>query len=253
MTWNLFHGRDHPPDAPGYVDVRTPLRSEFAQALASMEWDVALLQEAPLRWFRDLAEASGASGVAVATSRDQLASLRGLVADRRPDLIKSGEGGSNQILFRSGWRLAEHRRLTLAWLPERRRMVWARLERDDGAQLCVANLHASAHNPPRAAAEVERAARRAIEWSTGRPLVFGGDFNVRQVTEPWIYDRLRDAYGFTGPTGPKLIDHVLGRVLHVRESAHQLPPASHDIQLPGGHSTRLSDHAPVAAVFEDVE
>jgi endonuclease/exonuclease/phosphatase family metal-dependent hydrolase len=214
---------------------------------------VALLQEAPLRWFRDFADASEASGVAVATSRDQLAPLRGVVADRRPDLIKSGEGGSNQILFRSGWRLAERRRLTLAWLPERRRMVWTRLERDDGAELCVANLHASAHNPPRAAAEVDRAARRAMEWSAGRPLVFGGDFNVRQVTEPWIYERLRDGYGFTEPTGPKLIDHLLGRRLRVRDKPRQLPPASHDIQLPGGHSTRLSDHAPVAVVFEEVE
>lgn len=252
MTWNLFHGRDHPPAAPGFVDVRTPLRREFAATLAAMDWDVALLQEAPLRWFRELSAASEASGVAVATSRDQLASVRGLVADRRPDLIKSGEGGSNQILFRSGWRLAERRRLTLAWLPERRRMVWSRLERFDGAELCVANLHASAHNPPRAAAEVDRAARRAIEWSAGRPLVFGGDFNVRPVTEPWIYDRLRDGYGFTDPTGPQLIDHLLVRDLHVREKPRQLPSASHDVRLPGGESTRLSDHAPVAAVFEEV-
>ena len=218
-----------------------------------MDWDVALLQEAPLRWFRDLARASGASGAAVATSRDQLATVRGFVADRRPDLIKSGEGGSNQILCRAGWRLAEHRRLTLAWLPERRRMVWARLERADGAELCVANLHASAHNPPRAAWEVDRAARRAIEWSAGRPLVFGGDFNVRAVTVPWIYERLRDDHGFSDPTGPKLIDHLLARGLREQQKAHQLPPASHDIQLPGGRSTRLSDHAPVAAVFEEVE
>lgn len=252
MTWNLFHGRDHPPDAPGYVDVRASLRREFAQTLAAMEWDVALLQEAPLRWFRDLARESRASGVAVATSRDQLAWLRGWVAERRPDLIKSGEGGSNQILFRAGWRLVEHRRLTLAWLPERRRMVWARLERG-GAELCVANLHASAHNPPRAAAEVERAVRHAIEWSAGRPLVFGGDFNVRSAVEPWLYEELRDTHGFSDPTGPKLIDHLLARGLRVREKPHQLQPSTYDISLPGGRSTRLSDHAPVAAVFEEVE
>jgi endonuclease/exonuclease/phosphatase family metal-dependent hydrolase len=253
LTWNLFHGRDHPPAAPGFTDVRTPLRREFAQTLASLDWDVALLQEAPLRWFRDLAAAAGASGVAVPTSRNQLKPLRGFIANRWPDVIKSGEGGSNQILVRSGWRVPEHRHLTLALRPERRRMVWARLERADGAELCVANLHASAHNPPRAAAEVERAARQAIEWSADRPLVFGGDFNVRGVVEPWIYERLRDDLGFSDPTGPKLIDHLLVRGLCVREKPHQLDPSTHEVTLTGGVRTRLSDHAPVAAVLEDVE
>jgi endonuclease/exonuclease/phosphatase family metal-dependent hydrolase len=252
LSWNLFHGRDHPPVAPGYVDIRTPLRAEFAQVVAELDWDVALLQEAPLRWFRDLARASTASGVAVPTSRNQLAPLRGFAADRWPDLIKSGEGGSNQILVRSGWRIAEHRHLTLARLPERRRMLWTRLERS-GDGLCAANLHAGAHNPPRAAREVDRASRRAIEWSRGRPLVFGGDFNVQPVAEPWLFERLERAYGFSGPTGPKLIDHLLVRRLEIHEPPHQLSPEIHELARPDGVRVRLSDHAPVAARFELVE
>jgi endonuclease/exonuclease/phosphatase family metal-dependent hydrolase len=253
LTWNLFHGRDHPPAAPGFADVATPLRDEFADTLAGLEWDVALLQEAPLRWFRHLARAAGASGVAVPTSRNQLAPLRGLVADWRPDLIRSGEGGSNQILVRSGWRIAAHRRLTLAWLPERRRMVWARLARADGAELCLGNLHASAHGPARAAKEVDRAARRTIEWSAGLPLVFGGDFNVRPAEEPWLFERLQRNYGFTEPTGPALIDHLLARGLSVREPPQQLSSDTRELLRADGLRVRLSDHAPVAAVFEELE
>jgi endonuclease/exonuclease/phosphatase family metal-dependent hydrolase len=233
--------------------VRTPLRDEFAAALARLEWDVALLQEAPPRWFRQLARAAGASGVAVPTSRNQLAPLRGFVAERRPDLIKSGEGGSNQILVRSGWRIAEHRHLTLALLPERRRMTWARLVRDDGAQLCAANLHASAHRPARAAAEVHRAAARAIAWSAAAPLVFGGDFNVRPAEQPWLFEHLRGEHGFTAPTGPQLIDHLLARGLAVREAPHQLAPGERELVRGDAMRVRLSDHSPVAAVFADVE
>jgi endonuclease/exonuclease/phosphatase family metal-dependent hydrolase len=233
--------------------VARPLRQEFAQTLAGLEWDVALLQEAPPRWFRHLARAAKAHGVSVPTSRNQLAPLRALIADRWPDLIKSGEGGSNQILVRSGWRVAEHRALTLAWLPERRRMVWTRLVRGDGAELSVANLHASAHQPRRAAAEVDRAAGAAIEWSGPLPLVFGGDFNVRPAEQPWLFERLQRDRGFSAPTGPKLIDHLLARGLAVREPPRQLEAAVREVRRSDGVLIRLSDHAPVSACFADVE
>ena len=66
LSWNLFHGRDFPPDpslstwrsrllriterGPTYAQVNRPLLPEFAGVLAGMEWDFALLQEAPPRW-----------------------------------------------------------------------------------------------------------------------------------------------------------------------------------------------------------
>ncbi|HEX4753082.1 MAG TPA: hypothetical protein VH268_09290, partial [Solirubrobacterales bacterium] len=63
LCWNLFHGRDFPPD-PGlrswrsrllrideanatHVQVNRDLTAEFATLLASAAWDVAMLQECP--------------------------------------------------------------------------------------------------------------------------------------------------------------------------------------------------------------
>ena len=122
LTWNLFHGRDHPLEGSlEHASVNRPLREEFADVLAGEPWDVALLQEAPPHWLRPLAKAAGASGASVLTSRNIGAFVRRRLAAWNPDLIASGEGGSNQILVRSGWRIVETRRLTLTLLPERRR------------------------------------------------------------------------------------------------------------------------------------
>jgi endonuclease/exonuclease/phosphatase family metal-dependent hydrolase len=210
---------------------------------------VALLQEAPPRWFRELEFKAGAQGRMVKTSRNQLAIARGFVADRFPDLIKSGEGGSNQILYRQPWALADERQLTLARLPERRRMQWLRLTHPGGATLCVANLHASAHRPARAAEELACAAQAALEWSGGDPLILGGDFNVRPREVPSIYERL-GADGFSAPTGDALIDHLLVRGLRVVESPRQLPAERRELTTADGARVRLSDHAIVVATFD---
>jgi endonuclease/exonuclease/phosphatase family metal-dependent hydrolase len=245
LSWNLFHGRDLPVE----VDYKRSLHAEFAALLARFDWDVALLQEAPPRFFRELAFKSGAQGVMVKTSRNQLGFLRGWIADRAPDLIKSGEGGSNQVLFRAPWTVVEKRSLTLARWPEGRRMMWVKLRGEDGAIVCVSNLHASAHNPARAAQEVERAASAALEWSGDRPLIFGGDFNVRPSEQPWIFERLA-GLGFSGPTGPKLIDHLLVRGMGVVEKPHQLPAERREVRAGSAPRVRLSDHAVVVATFD---
>jgi endonuclease/exonuclease/phosphatase family metal-dependent hydrolase len=247
LTWNLFHGRDLAVD----VDYRRSLRAEFATLLARFDWDVALLQEAPPRWFQELAFDSGAQGRLLKTSRNELGALRGWIADRWPDLIKSGEGGSNQVLVRRPWSVAEERHLTLARRPERRRMQWLRLDHESGAALCVANLHASAHRPARAAQEVQHAAQTAVEWSAGRPLILGGDFNVRPAEQPWLYQRLRED-GFSQSTGPRLIDHLLARGARVIEVPHQLPAERREVAAGDAERVRLSDHAVVVAAF-DVE
>ena len=247
LTWNLFHGRDLPVE----VDYKQSLHSEFAALLADFDWDIALLQEAPPRWFRELAFRAGAEGRLLKTSRNQLATLRGWVADRRPDLIKSGEGGSNQILVRAPWQVVEERRLTLARLPERRCMQWLRLQHERGALLCVANLHASAHRPARAAQEVERAVEAALGWSGDRPLILGGDFNVRPSEQPWLFDRL-GSEGFSEPTGPSLIDHLLARGARVVEPPQQLPADKREVAAGDAPRVRLSDHAVVVGAF-DVE
>ena len=86
LSWNLYHGRDFPPDQAlftlrsrllrvternaTHVQVNRPLLDEFAGWLAGREWDVALLQEAPPLWFRELGGALAANGVRVLTSRN---------------------------------------------------------------------------------------------------------------------------------------------------------------------------------------
>jgi endonuclease/exonuclease/phosphatase family metal-dependent hydrolase len=229
LSWNLYHGR-------ALVPAHRPLLDEFAATLDGFGWDVALLQEAPPRWFGELCRRTRSNGVRVLTSRNWLPGLQGRLADLAPDLIKSWEGGSNQLLVRAPGRLVEHRRLTLAWWPEQRRMQWVRL--DSG--VCVANLHASAGLPERAAREVVAAAQAATEGSGDDPLVFGGDFNLRPARQPEPFAELRDRFGLGDPTGPRVIDHLLVRGLRVAERPHQLP-----VEQRMG----LSDHAPVLAEF----
>jgi endonuclease/exonuclease/phosphatase family metal-dependent hydrolase len=229
LSWNLYHGR-------ALVPAHRPLLHEFAATLDGFGWDVALLQEAPPRWFGELCRRTRSTGVRVLTSRNWFPPLQSRLADLAPDLIKSWEGGSNQILVRVPGRVMEHRRLTLAWRPEQRRMQWARLE----GGVCIANLHASAGRPGRAATEVLLAAQAAIDWSGSDPLVFGGDFNLRPAKQPEPFAELRDRFGLGEPTGPSAIDHLLVRGLRVAEPPRQLAPE----QRMG-----LSDHAPVLAEF----
>jgi endonuclease/exonuclease/phosphatase family metal-dependent hydrolase len=163
LSWNLYHGRDFPPDpalftlrsrllrrteiGTAHVQLNRPLLAEFAGLLDSLEWDVALLQEAPPRWFSELARRTRSSGIRVLTSRNWWPAVQGRLADLNPDLLASSEGGSNQILVRHPGRVLEHRRHALARRPERRRMQMARLDVGGFGRVCVANLHASAGLP----------------------------------------------------------------------------------------------------------
>ena len=79
------------------------LRDEFAAVLAREPWDLAFLQEAPPHWLRPLATRPARSGASALTSRNFGAFVRRAASPQwNPDLIASGEGGSNQILARVG-------------------------------------------------------------------------------------------------------------------------------------------------------
>ena len=265
LSWNLYHGRDFPPDPAlftlrsrllkrterndTHVQVNRPLLEEFARVLGGLEWDVALLQEAPPRWFGELQRRTGTAGVRVLTSRNVLPPLQGLLADWNPDLIASWEGGSNQLLVRGPLRIAEHRTLTLTRRPERRRMHWVRLERAGGAPVCVANLHATASRPAQAAGEVLAAAETAVAWSGDASLVLGGDFNLRPAAEPELFATLEHRFGLREPTGPQAIDHVLARGLPPVAPPRRLPPERRELDEPGGLRLRLSDHRLIAVEF----
>jgi endonuclease/exonuclease/phosphatase family metal-dependent hydrolase len=265
LSWNLYHGRDFPPDPAlftlrsrllgtternaTHVQVNRPLLDEFAGVLDGLEWDVALLQEAPPRWFGALRRRTGAQGARTLTSRNVLPPVQGLLADWNPDLIASWEGGSNQVLVRPPARIAEHRELTLARRPERRRMHWVRLELADGASLCVANLHATAGRPHLAASEVIAAAAAAVGWSAGAALVFGGDLNLRPKAEPETFAALEERFSLREPTAPDAIDHVLVRGLEIAEQPRRLAPERRELTEPDGRRLRLSDHRLIAAMF----
>jgi endonuclease/exonuclease/phosphatase family metal-dependent hydrolase len=253
LSWNLAHGRDFPPDPSQRTWrsrlLRRPLLDEFAGWLASREWELALLQEAPPRWRHELAGRTRASSAIALTSRNSFARLRGAVADLIPDLIASNEGGSNQLLVRAPVRIVEVRRLTLSERPERRRLLWALVETPDGRRLAVANLHATSGDPAAAAREVLLAAERSVDWAGEAPLVFGGDLNLRPGEDPAAFERLRDRFGLVEPTGPSAIDHLLARDLEPVAPAAALAPEERDVAGPDAGLLRLSDHAPVVASF----
>jgi endonuclease/exonuclease/phosphatase family metal-dependent hydrolase len=266
LSWNLYHGRDFPPDEAlftwrarllrlterneTHVQVNRLLRDEFAGWLADHEWDVAMLQEAPPLWFRRFRRRTKSNGVRVLTSRNVLPPLQRLAANLNPDLIASWEGGSNQLFVRAPGAILEHRKMTLTRRPEQRRMVWARVRLPDGATVCFANLHASAGLPEKATGELLAAAASAVDWSAGDPLVFGGDTNVRPARDPLPFTELRERFGLGDPTGPHAIDHILARELEIVERPRRLPPERRELPQPGGLRLRLSDHAPVIASFE---
>jgi endonuclease/exonuclease/phosphatase family metal-dependent hydrolase len=273
LTWNVYHGRDFPPDRAlwtkrsrllriternaTHLQVNRNLFSAFADVIASAPWDVALLQECPPRWARRLAERCDAHTHRVLTSRNSFAPLRQLGATLNPDLIGSNEGGSNLTLVRRGWgEIVDRRELVLQAGPdpERRTMGFTRLRPTQEAELelCVANLHASAGPPLRAFSErdVLLAAERAVEWAGGAPLVLGGDLNLRPA-ETSIYPELAERFGLQGTTAPDSLDHLLWRGLEPVGPPRAWAPEEREVPE-DGLAIRLSDHAPVEASFEIV-
>ena len=239
VTWNLFHGRDHP--GKGMPDATDSLLPEFSEFLDGLPWEIALLQEAPPRWLDDLGRASRASGALGLTSRNELPSLRAAIADRLPDLIKSGEGGSNMTLARAPARIEVVERHRLAWRPERRALLLTRIAAPGGRSIAVANMHLSVPSTGQGHAEVVRAAELADAFAGGDPLILGGDLNLRPVHHAPAFEELERRFGLAAPTGPKAIDHLLVRGLEVVEKPRARKHAAGPLQL--------SDHAPVTAAF----
>ncbi|HEX3734959.1 MAG TPA: endonuclease/exonuclease/phosphatase family protein [Solirubrobacterales bacterium] len=264
IAWNLFHGRDFPPDPTlrswrsrllrldernaTHVQVNRDLTAEFATLLAATAWDVALLQECPPRFAEPLARACTAEWHRALTSRNALEPLRALLARQNPDLMASAEGGSNLTLVRVPGRvggIAERRELAIhEGAPERRSMALTRT----ASGVCIANLHATNDRPELATEDVLLAARAADRFAGRAPLIFGGDLNLRPAEHPEIFERLREEFGLAAPTAPRAIDHLLSRGLEVLEPPSAWPPERRELPL-DGRALRLSDHAPVQARF----
>jgi endonuclease/exonuclease/phosphatase family metal-dependent hydrolase len=213
LTWNLFHGRAVPARDDDIFDA-------FAERLAAWSWDVALLQEVPPWWPRELARACDAQARFALTSRNALLPVRRALARRRPELMKSNGGGCNAILVR-GSGIAAHARRRLRVWPERR-VVHA--VRDDAGRW-FANVHGSTR-PPRARADLAHARACVLQWAGEAPVVLGGDLNLRDPGVP----------GFVHAGGAH-VDHVFARGWASAEPA--------DAPERGA----LSDHAPVLATL----
>jgi hypothetical protein len=208
-----------------------------------------MLQECPPRFAGPLARASGAEYHRVFTSRNELGFWRAALARQNPDLMASGEGGSNTTLVRVPGKLggiAERRELEIhAGEPERRSMAFTRT----ASGICICNLHATNDQPALAVADVLLAAEAATGWAAGAPLIFGGDLNLRPADHPELFARLAADFGLDSPTtGRRAIDHVLVRGLKVIAAPSQWPPEKRELPL-DGKALRLSDHAPVEARF----
>ena len=266
LSWNLFHGRDCPPNPAlstwrsrllrrderdaTHVQVNRPLRAEFASKLADWGWDVALLQEAPPRWLGALERACEATGARDLTSRNSFAALRARLADWNPDLMRSAEGGANMLLVRPPARIVATTAATLATRPERRRLLMARLALPDERRLVVACLHLSVPRTGQGRDEALHAAELATAWAAGDPVVLGGDLNLRPRDHRAAFDDLRARFGLDPPTGPRAIDHLLGAgPLDLVARPALLPAAEREVPGPGGLAIRLSDHAPVLGSF----
>ena len=272
ITWNLFHGRDAPPDRslwtwrsrltgraesnPTHRQVNRDLTADFIEVLhrnttpphaqgAKPDWDLALLQECPPRWVSALAKACGAQAHLALTSRNSLSAIRAAVAKINPDLVASAEGGSNLTLARPrAGAVVLRRELILTRRTERRVMAFTELS----SGLCVANLHATNDRPTRAADELMRAAETASRWAKERPLIFGGDFNLRPDESPGAFAELNESYGLSPPTGPGKIDHLLSRNLEIVRPPAAWPSTAREV-AEDGLAVRLSDHAPVGATY----
>jgi len=276
LTWNLYHGRDKPPDRSlftlrsrlfrkteddgVFVQLNRSLREEFVSMIARAEWSICLLQEAPPSWCAALAHRCDAQADRVLTSRNQLRPLTSALARWNPDLIASWEGGSNTTLVRRPWQIVEGSTRSLLLNPlserrlvERRRMAFMRVRLAVTAtELCVANLHATTRPPTQTGRELVRAAQTAVDWASGTPIVLGGDFNLRPAAAPAVYERLERELGFLAPTAADSIDHLLVRGLDILEAPERWPAEQRELEIRldgGSRKVRLSDHAPVEALF----
>jgi endonuclease/exonuclease/phosphatase (EEP) superfamily protein YafD len=267
MTWNLFHGRDWPPEPElqvrahkgnfhrgprrgrQYEQTNWDLFGAFASFIRENDWDAALFQECPPRWKGGMASACGAQAHRVLSARNWLRPLTSLIGRWRPDLLGAWEGGSNTTLVRAGaGQIAERRRIVLTRKPETRVMALTRME----SGVCVANLHVST-KPASAERELLDAAEGATEFAGRGPLIFGGDFNVRPRSSA-VFDQLEERYELAPRTAPDRLSHLLVRGLDVVEHPAALPPEVRDVADPAtGRLIRLADHNPVIGKFSGVK
>jgi endonuclease/exonuclease/phosphatase family metal-dependent hydrolase len=229
-TWNVCHGRTHPPGR------RTHLR-QMVELVTADGPDLVALQEVPVWALGRLERWSGMAACWVVTVPALLfGPLARLVTEIDAARLGSAvTGQANVVLLAPRLRAGKQRLLQLndvgrwEWLRLGRQQRWCQAVRVEGhgEAFTLVNLHAT-NDPRLAAGEVAR----AVEFVAGAErVVLCGDVNApRHPVE-----------GFTPPIAG--IDQILVRGLELVEPAHAWDRGRRTL---GGRL--LSDHAPVEAV-----
>jgi endonuclease/exonuclease/phosphatase family metal-dependent hydrolase len=232
-TWNLYHGRTHPPS-------RTLYLRRMVELVTGDRPDLVALQEVPLWALGRLEGWSGMAARSVVTVPSPLSGrMARAVTSAHPARVRSlVSGQANVLLSGSRLRLGAGRTLLLnpgvgrwEWLtrrgPQQRYCQRQDFTTDDGREIVVAHLHAS-HDRQESPAEIDRAA--GLVADSGRT-IFCGDFNA--VEHP--------VEGFSAPIPG--VDQILVRGLEFADE-----PTAWPKERRRADGALLSDHAPVEAV-----
>jgi endonuclease/exonuclease/phosphatase family metal-dependent hydrolase len=259
-TWNVFHGRSHPPG-------RTLFLERMIRLVTEDRPDVLCLQEVPPWALERLGEWSGMTVFGEVAARPSIGPLpstarlgRQLTALHPTRFRGAFAGQANAILLAPGLRALQRESIVLNtrafrraqarwlglplvdelyWAKERRVCQALRLRIRDGRVAAIANFHATGSRDKRIPdAEVLRAAAFADALSGPSEIcVLAGDFNVSAERSLTLRELSGPEWGFSGPG--EGIDHVLVRGAEASEP-ERWPIAKRRVD-----GVVVSDHAPV--------
>jgi endonuclease/exonuclease/phosphatase family metal-dependent hydrolase len=259
-TWNVFHGRSHPPGKRLFLERMVRLVTDDRPG-------VLLLQEVPPWALERLGGWSGMTVVAAVARRPSIGPLpstaevgRRITALDPPRFLGAFAGQANAILLDPALRIldedsivlnarpfrraqAEWLRLPfvdeLYWAKERRVCHAVRVRLPDGRTATIANVHVTGSRDKRIPdAEILRAATFADALARpGEICVLAGDFNARRERSMTLAELAGPDWGFTEAGDG--IDHILVR------GAESSPPYRWPIARRRLDEMVVSDHAPV--------
>jgi endonuclease/exonuclease/phosphatase family metal-dependent hydrolase len=259
-TWNVFHGRSHPPGRRLFLERMVRLASEDRPA-------VLCLQEVPPWALERLGDWSGMTVYGEVAARPSIGPLpstaeigRRLTGLHPPRLLGAFSGQANAILLDPTLRILEERSIVLNarafrraqvkwlrlplvdglyWAKERRVCQVVRVRLTDGRVAAVANFHATGSRDKRIPdAEVLRAATFADGFAAPDEIcILAGDFNVSAERSTTLSELTGPEWGFSPPGAG--IDHVLVRGAAAAEPV-RWPIARRQVD-----GFVVSDHAPV--------
>lgn len=259
-TWNVFHGRSHPPGRTLYLE-------RMIRFVTEDRPEILCLQEVPPWALSLLGEWSGMAVFGEVAARPSIGPLPSTAALGRlltavdPARFRGAFAGqANAILVAPELRVLERDAIVLNmraftraqarwlrlplvdalyWAKERRVCQAVRVALPDGRVAAIANFHATGSKDKRIPdAEVMRAA--AFVDALAAPdevAVLAGDFNITAERSLTLRELTGPEWGFSGPGIG--IDHVLVR------GAEASKPERWPIAKRKLDGVVVSDHAPV--------